>query len=505
MRDVDRVVGLLGNRFRPQLIINRLRPQARSQRARCSRSRTSTAILRLPLLGVIADEPEIIVTTNRGEPLALRRGDSDRRGLSCDRGARRRRRRPGADAAGAEGFVARAPRLDLRRQARDDRVSQAALRPARVERDREGAFAARPDDRSSGARARDDRSDEARSRRRDLALRRGRPRTDRRDLRTARSHARDAGEHSDSLGQPPQRQRYRKTRRGQGASPSTAEPPSERRCAAADTAAPAASAAPPRPPRKRKRRKKTPSRGRSCPPPRSEVPSIWRQPRARDRSERYLRNFNWPLAAAGVLIAFIGILCIRSAGLHAPGAAGEYQKQILYLVLGVPVMSASRSSTIARGSAGRRDSTSSTCCCCSSSCAADTARWARSAGFRSARSARSSRPSRRSSSSRSRLRRCSAADVRELLELWKPLLAVAVPALLILKQPDLGTSLVLLAILTVELFFALPKVGDFGIYALGVLVVAAAALGTNAAAQAVPARAALRLPQPEGRSARRRL
>jgi septum site-determining protein MinD len=30
------------------------------------------AILRLPLLGVIADEPEIIVTTNRGEPLALR-------------------------------------------------------------------------------------------------------------------------------------------------------------------------------------------------------------------------------------------------------------------------------------------------------------------------------------------------------------------------------------------------------------------------------------------------
>ena len=53
-----------------------------------------------------------------------------------------------------------------------------------------------------------------------------------------------------------------------------------------------------------------------------------------------------------------------------------------------------------------------------------------------------------------------------LQELWKPLLAVAIPALLILKQPDLGTSLVLLAILTVELFFALPKLGDFGIYAL---------------------------------------
>jgi rod shape determining protein RodA len=69
---------------------------------------------------------------------------------------------------------------------------------------------------------------------------------------------------------------------------------------------------------------------------------------------------------------------------------------------------------------------------------------------------------------------------QNLAELWKPLVTVAVPALLIVKQPDLGTSLVLLAILTAELFFALPKLGDFGIYALGMLVVAAAALGTNA-------------------------
>lgn len=67
-----------------------------------------------------------------------------------------------------------------------------------------------------------------------------------------------------------------------------------------------------------------------------------------------------------------------------------------------------------------------------------------------------------------------------LQDLWKPLLVVAIPALLILKQPDLGTSLALVAVLTVELFFALPKLGDFGIYALGMLVVAAAAVGTNA-------------------------
>ncbi|HET6274721.1 MAG TPA: septum site-determining protein MinD [Candidatus Cybelea sp.] len=71
VRDVDRVVGLLGNRFRPQLVINRLRP-ALVRKGKMLSVDDVNAILRLPLLGVIADEPEIIVTTNRGEPLALR-------------------------------------------------------------------------------------------------------------------------------------------------------------------------------------------------------------------------------------------------------------------------------------------------------------------------------------------------------------------------------------------------------------------------------------------------
>jgi rod shape determining protein RodA len=65
-------------------------------------------------------------------------------------------------------------------------------------------------------------------------------------------------------------------------------------------------------------------------------------------------------------------------------------------------------------------------------------------------------------------------------DLWKPLLVAAIPALLILKQPDLGTSLVIGAILTVQLFFGLPKLGDFLIYAMAVLTAAAAAVGTNA-------------------------
>ena len=71
VRDVDRVVGLLGNSFKPQLIINRLRPQL-VKKGKMLSVEDVNAILRLPLLGVIADEPEIIVSTNRGEPLALR-------------------------------------------------------------------------------------------------------------------------------------------------------------------------------------------------------------------------------------------------------------------------------------------------------------------------------------------------------------------------------------------------------------------------------------------------
>jgi septum site-determining protein MinD len=72
VRDVDRVVGLLGNRFRPQLVINRVRPQLVKKGTMLSVEDVD-AFLRLPLLGVIADEPQIIVTTNRGEPLALQR------------------------------------------------------------------------------------------------------------------------------------------------------------------------------------------------------------------------------------------------------------------------------------------------------------------------------------------------------------------------------------------------------------------------------------------------
>lgn len=71
VRDVDRVVGLLGNRFRPQLVINRVRAQL-VKKGKMLSVEDVNAILRLPLLGVIADEPDVIISTNRGVPIALR-------------------------------------------------------------------------------------------------------------------------------------------------------------------------------------------------------------------------------------------------------------------------------------------------------------------------------------------------------------------------------------------------------------------------------------------------
>ena len=72
VRDVDRVVGLLGNKFKPQLIINRLRPHL-VRKGKMLSVEDVNSILRLPLVGVIAHAPEIIITPNRGEPLALRK------------------------------------------------------------------------------------------------------------------------------------------------------------------------------------------------------------------------------------------------------------------------------------------------------------------------------------------------------------------------------------------------------------------------------------------------
>ncbi|HTU71641.1 MAG TPA: rod shape-determining protein RodA [Candidatus Baltobacteraceae bacterium] len=198
-------------------------------------------------------------------------------------------------------------------------------------------------------------------------------------------------------------------------------------------------------------------------------------------TRRYVRNFNWPLAIAPILISAIGIMCIQSADLHDPDASGEYKKQILYIIMGVPLMLG-----------------------CS---LIDYRNWRRLApalyvfnllllifilrGGHSAMGAQRwislgplgtfqpSEPAKLVLAISIAFVLCRNTFDR-IQDLWKPLLAAAIPALLIVKQPDLGTALVIGAILTVQLFFGLPKLGDFAIYVLAVLIAGAAAVGTNA-------------------------
>lgn len=68
VRDADRVAGLLPNDMPARLIINRLRPQLVRKGTMMSVDDVLD-ILRLDLIGVVPDDKEVIVATNRGAPV----------------------------------------------------------------------------------------------------------------------------------------------------------------------------------------------------------------------------------------------------------------------------------------------------------------------------------------------------------------------------------------------------------------------------------------------------
>ena len=72
VRDADRVIGLLNTRgITPvQLVLNRVRPKMIANQEMLS-VEDVTDILALPLLGIVLEDEEVIVSTNRGEPLTL--------------------------------------------------------------------------------------------------------------------------------------------------------------------------------------------------------------------------------------------------------------------------------------------------------------------------------------------------------------------------------------------------------------------------------------------------
>ena len=77
VRDADRVIGLLeANGVREiHLIVNRLKPKMVEANDMMSVEDVQE-ILAIPLIGVIPDDEQVIVSTNRGEPLVLGKGET---------------------------------------------------------------------------------------------------------------------------------------------------------------------------------------------------------------------------------------------------------------------------------------------------------------------------------------------------------------------------------------------------------------------------------------------
>ena len=72
VRDADRVVGILNTcDIEPiQLVVNRVRPTMMANQEMLS-IEDVTSILSLPLLGIVLEDEQVIISTNRGEPLTL--------------------------------------------------------------------------------------------------------------------------------------------------------------------------------------------------------------------------------------------------------------------------------------------------------------------------------------------------------------------------------------------------------------------------------------------------
>ncbi|MBV8244353.1 MAG: rod shape-determining protein RodA [Candidatus Eremiobacteraeota bacterium] len=189
-------------------------------------------------------------------------------------------------------------------------------------------------------------------------------------------------------------------------------------------------------------------------------------------SRRRIRELNWPLLVGSIAATAIGLFVIQSAGLHTAEAHTAYRKQAVYAVLGIGIMFG-----------------------CS---VVDYRIWRRIAPYlyglnlaallailvlpHTSHGAQRwiaigplivqpSEPAKLFLAIAIAAMLC-RSDYRKLTDMWLPLLATAVPAILILKQPDLGTTLVIMAILTAELYFGLRRIEDFLIY-IGGLAAAA--------------------------------
>ena len=186
-------------------------------------------------------------------------------------------------------------------------------------------------------------------------------------------------------------------------------------------------------------------------------------------------RFNWVLAGACIALTLVGILFIDSATLHEPYASGEWKSQLIYGIVGIGVMFGVAFVDYHRWERWAIPIYAITVLFLvfiavkGGHSALGAARWITIGGF-------TFQPSEPAKVAVAIVVAALLSTRRRYDQLWElliPLAVVAVPAVLILKQPDLGTTLVIGAILTAELAFGLPNALDFAIY-LGTIVAGAA-------------------------------
>ena len=191
-------------------------------------------------------------------------------------------------------------------------------------------------------------------------------------------------------------------------------------------------------------------------------------------------SFAWPLAIACVLVTLAGIVFIHSATLHDPDAAMEYKRQIVYAIVGIALMFGVAfvdyhfwqryALPIYLGSIGLL-----AFILVKGHGALGAVRWI---SLGPLGTFQPSEPAKFALAAAIAALLC-RGTFKNFKELLLPLAVVAVPAFLILKQPDLGTTLVIVTILMAELFFGLPNLMDFFIVVGGGAAVASAVLTSD--------------------------
>jgi rod shape determining protein RodA len=194
----------------------------------------------------------------------------------------------------------------------------------------------------------------------------------------------------------------------------------------------------------------------------------------------WYRRFNWLLAVSVIGLSLFGVLIIHSANLHNLDASSEWRKQLVYIAIGTGAMAWFASVDYRRW---RRwalhlyiaNLVMLGIVMASGHAALGAQRWI---SLGPLGTFQPSEPAKLILAIviASLLASSTASGPRDFA---LTVLAVALPAGLILKQPDLGTTLVILAMLSAQLFFGLTKPWYFAVYAAGSAAVAAFVVGTN--------------------------